>query len=260
MKRSVPILLSSILLLGILLGGCTASDCSEYQVRIDEIEQQNAALISQNHSLETDHETLNNDYIACNAELTDLQADYDNLMADYESKAGQLEAAMQSLQVGPNHATSRTDAFDYYLTSPEYFGTENQLYIAFDNALKQWEDACGYYPESKSPANLYRAIWLYHTLMRHDIDAVLVLGDAENELATFETCDDFWVLAGHNPSGEPDGVLYWALNPMESNPIIYANDHDGNPIEKNNVYFNTGYLYVTPDDLLTDIAYRWFSE
>ena len=242
--------------IALALVGCSPSGdgCSEVISDLEALQIEYAALEANHADLLEQHNTQSELYETCQRDLSASASECDTLQGEIE----QLESA---LGIGPTHTISRTEFHeDPAYWSQAYQGKENQFFIQLDNALKRWESASGYFAPEYMPDILTKAVWLYYTLSDCDINAVFVLGNLDDSGATFEECYDVWLIMQYNPTDEELDLRWWSLDAELVSPVIRYSDYDGNPIEENAKYYETGFLYKSLDDLRADIAYRWQRE
>jgi len=253
-KPMIWILLTTLMTLP--LAGCfpEVNDCSEAVSALEALQVEYSALEANHTELLEQHTTQSELYEACQRDLSAAASECDVLQEELE----QLEGA---LVIGPAHTISRTEFYeDPAYWSQAYQGKENQFYIQLDNALKRWESAVGYFDPDNAPDTFTKASWLHFTLLDCDINTAFVLGNLNDPGAAFEDCDDAWLLMAYNTTGDELDVYTWALDAETTSPLIRYSDYDGNPIEENEKYYKTGFLYKSFDDLMADIAYRWQGE
>lgn len=225
-------------------------------------EEEHQKVLDELGALQTAYQQLNQEYDSAKAsqesiqeELNSWQTKYAELQDDYKAVNSELEERKAITEIEPKNSASREEIFtnsDFW--NMRYENNFNLLYERLQNTVDDFEDACIQIPEDCKPSYYHKAIWLYYSLASHQLQSILVLGNLEAEVPIFAYCMDIWLYVFIPPEGG-----YFAIDP-ERGKIKFWKDRDGKIIPENQVYYEQlAFLYITPEALLADIAYRWLS-
>jgi hypothetical protein len=205
---------------------------------LTKITAENDGLIMEKEQLQAESKKIKEELEAIKSELSYTNSQNDRLSSS-------IEDMNKALTPSPDHAISFSDTQD----NPDFMSVtwkdkDYELQQKVISIGKQYNKSHTYIANETDCNDM--AVDLWNMLFTQGIRAAIVIGNIDNEYATFEDTNHAWLYVFD------DEAKYFILEPT-TGEVFFKDSVDKNVLKK----YYPGWIYKKPSDLWLDLKKKW---